>query len=513
MSRRVLVARHTALVRGAVSGAVLAASGAMIAGCSTLATDCDKILCASAAAGTGTGTGTGTGAGGTCDPTAAPADGGCIDESRGVFVRTEGDDANPGTREAPVATIGKAVELAVAEGKAVMACAQSFDEGVTLLGGVHLYGGLDCASDWRHGSGKTTVAPTTAGVVPLTLAQSMTMGAVSRLEDVIAMAPATSAPGGSSIAVIADRASARIARSELVAGNAAAGLDGSDAPVVAAAAGTMGNAGQSGICDNPGVRMGGAALSNAMCTSSVGGKGGNSDASIAQAGDAGLPMGLGGIGCAANSCNCSGRNGLTGPGGMTGLGAVGIGSISALGFQGAPGDDGADGQPGGGGGGGGARSNLTVTQCQFYANGPPGGGGGSGGCGGLGGGGGRAAGSSVAIVSIESSLELDDVVLRTGTGGDGGDGGLGQTGGMGGLGGLGGVLFAAPSCGGGAGGPGGRGGDGGGGQGGHSLGIAHTGTAPVETAVTYELGSPGIGGGMQPPDRGADGVGAEKQTF
>jgi hypothetical protein len=55
-----------------------------------------------------------------------------------------------------------------------------------------------------------------------------------------------------------------------------------------------------------------------------------------------------------------------------------------------------------------------------------------------------------------------------------------------------------PGCVGGRGGAGGKGGDGGSGVGGHSIGVAHTGTAPTwDASTTFTTGTEGAGGVKQ----------------
>src|SRR5258705_317138 len=68
------------------------------------------------------------GAGGMVFDPCAPTDQGSIGlESCGIFVRSEGNDSNPGTLDLPVATLVKAVELAAGKGH-VYACQQTFFE-------------------------------------------------------------------------------------------------------------------------------------------------------------------------------------------------------------------------------------------------------------------------------------------------------------------------------------------------------------------------------------------------
>ncbi|MCC6554909.1 MAG: hypothetical protein IT372_18200, partial [Polyangiaceae bacterium] len=61
----------------------------------------------------------------------------------GVFVSSSlGDDANDGTKAAPVRTLGKALTLAGFGDRRVYACAEQFDEAIQVLPGIAIYGGL-----------------------------------------------------------------------------------------------------------------------------------------------------------------------------------------------------------------------------------------------------------------------------------------------------------------------------------------------------------------------------------
>lgn len=151
---------------------------------------------------------------------------------------------------------------------------------------------------------------------------------------------------------------------------------------------------------------------------------------------------------------------------------------------------GGDGIGGGGGGAGGAA---------LAQSGGAGGGGGGGGCGGLGGDGGMNGGDSIAVLLINSTVDMDGIDIQLGTGGDGGDGGDGGCGGAGGDGGPGGGRGSVAQAGG-AGADGTNGVSGAGGAGGHggaSIGIAHVGPAPSGTpnfTMPSTVGDRGEGG-------------------
>ena len=158
-----------------------------------------------------------------CEPGSsgsAPGDG-C-----GVFVSASGSDSGAGTKAAPVATLAKAI--AMAGGKddhVVYACAETFKEAIEVPEGITIYGGLNCANkSWAFGGAdqKTTIAPE-ADKVPLTLKKGT---AAIHIENVIAMAADAAAPGGSSIAAIADSTTVELVGCKLMAGAGAAGGPG-----------------------------------------------------------------------------------------------------------------------------------------------------------------------------------------------------------------------------------------------------------------------------------------------
>jgi hypothetical protein len=431
------------------------------------------------------------GTGGTpivCIPSASNAP---VASSCGVFVSSSlGSDSNEGTQAKPYKSIGAA--LMKANVARVYVCAESFTEEVTLAAAVDLYGGLDCKS-WAYVGATTKTKLTAKGDhIPLTLGNA---AGAATVEDFAIVAAAATTPGGSSIAVLANGATASLTRCELTSGDASQGDPGASGGAQAAQAevGKVGgDAGLSGV----GSVTGGAGGQNLVCAL-AGGKGGDGGAiSLGDGGNGfqgdinlGGAKGLGntGTGCTDGS---KGGDGIPGP---VALGAQGIGVLSATGYQGADGDAGQDGGNGkSGGGGGGSKASTTV-------HGAGGGGGGAGGCGGKHGTGGKAGGSSFALVSIGAQVTLAGCTLATGkggAGGKGGDGQFGQAGGKNGDGG-GGNGTVVNACAGGFGGAGGPGSNGGGGLGGHALGIAVTGAAPTLDAATQKaitLGAKGTGG-------------------
>jgi hypothetical protein len=442
-----------------------------------------------------------------------------VADTCGVFVSISGDDGAHGTQKEPVKSLAKAIELAVAAGKPIYACAEEFDTAVQVPDGVTIFGGLDCADGWAYVGEKTK---TTIAGGPDEIALVLLGGKeTTRLEDMRVVAADATVAGGSSIAALADGATVELARCELAAGAGMAGENGEtpsepvgpadpNDPAIKGAAGAAACMGTGS--GNPG----GFGAVNALCNTSVGGDGGKGLESFGDVGGNGQPLpspnpnnkGLGGAGDTGSGCE-PGVQGANGATGVAGTGAMELGTIGASGYAGPIGGDGSPGSLAqGGGGGGGAKGKLNC-------NGASGGGGGAGGCAGGGGTGGKAGGSSIALISLDANLTYKDVVLRTAAGGKGGDGGDGQAGGAGGAGGPGGLgMNTLNACRGGDGGQGGFGGKGCGGRGGHSLGIAYTGAEPLTDGATADLGAPGLGGvGADVAGQGADGVRATTQKF
>ncbi len=70
-----------------------------------------------------------------CDLTQDPKDApGCVDDRVGIFVSPTGSDANPGTKEAPVQTLAKALQLTKTL-KRLYICEGTYVENVVLGGG------------------------------------------------------------------------------------------------------------------------------------------------------------------------------------------------------------------------------------------------------------------------------------------------------------------------------------------------------------------------------------------
>ncbi|MEO0898746.1 MAG: T9SS type A sorting domain-containing protein [Bacteroidota bacterium] len=245
----------------------------------------------------------------------------------------------------------------------------------------------------------------------------------------------------------------------------------------ARAGGAGGGGGQGGERDNNGGRGGNGGGTNGTTTGGgVGGTGGTWSTGNAGNGVVG-------------SDGIAGTNGTAGANGAAG---THVGGYWVPGSQGISGTDGLGGGGGAGGGGGGGED--APFGGAFDGAGDGGGGGGGGGEGGAGGTGGTGGGSSYGVYLYNNGINGNflDCSINPGTAGAGGAGGTGGTGGTGGNGGNGGDAGATTNIGqggdGGDGGNGGAGGAGGAGQAGESVAIHQNGgTAPVNSSTTYNF--------------------------
>jgi hypothetical protein len=431
-----------------------------------------------------------------------------MEDGTGVFVSSSGgdDEKNSGTKAAPLRTLKEALARAAAGPKRVYACAEVFEEEVTLSSDIEIWGGFDCHDGWRdvhRGVARTVLRPG-PDLIPLQVGTGGTFTAV--LADLDVEAAGAKQPGGSSIAVLARKGAAlRMCRSHLTAGDGADGEPGADAELQSAPAGHRGSPGAEACFKNT-VSGGPPVVTLCEEGESRGGTGGDGDTARGADGEDGtdtpapnpLEFGVGGLGQDSTACT-GGHDGIPGADGVHGLNMGNVSpTITDAGWRGIRGADGGAGRPGQGGGGGGGSRGGAMYCGSRPQGGASGGSGGSGGCGGKGGRGGGYGGGSIGLISYNATVKLDEITVRTGNGGRGGAGGRGQFGGRGGFGGPGGAGSEGsnPGCSGGDGGKGGNGGHGRGGSGGPSLGIAYLRAARSETVLepVFDLGQPGSGG-------------------
>jgi hypothetical protein len=437
-----------------------------------------------------------------------------------VFVAPTGSDSGAGTKDQPFKTIGRAVLAAAASSKSAYVCNGEYAENVRIeQTGVRIYGGYDCEHGWQRGPDRARVVPPTG--VPLVISDVADPVVIDRLS-LRAPDADSAAAGTSSIAAsVLNSVDVLIRRSVLRSGDAGRGADGEPAvptpekQPIAAAGVSIGSLDCVGHLD-------GTLLQGSPQTCLTVARGGYGERRQCSAGDS-IQGGAGGDGAnvvlgitahqGASGLPSFALGGTTGADGTPGAAAVvGFGRISSARYvaeDGRTGVDGNIGKAGVGGKGGDSigRGDLATT---FWI----GGGGGQGGypgCGGSRGNPGKGGGGSFAILSDRSRVRVERSLLETGRGGDGGNGSQGAPGQLGGDGGPGGAGSGGGTTNGQtgeAGGNGGRGGAGGPGGGGPSSGIVWTGTPPTVEAVTFVLGTPGLGG-VSAARIGAQGVVAE----
>ncbi|WP_437878371.1 hypothetical protein [Sorangium sp. So ce513] len=457
-----------------------------------------------------------------------------LDDGCGVFVAGFyglGDDSNPGTKEKPVFSVQRAINMARTGRGRVFVCNDNFSENVRLPSGVDLLGGFHCRhwgrDDRKKLTGLDSAGTTYAG--PMLVVEPASPSDTGAADGVSTIADMFLDGNGPISMIIEPNTAVEIIRSKIEAYYGWRGADGEEWPWPNRAA-----TGPDGLYGGDACTAATVAGGPAVVTPceggapSTGGKGGDGLPDGAEDGEAGAPAptpnptssGRGGhadrenTGCHGGSPGSSGALGTVGPGGE------GIGRISETGWEGDTAGEGGRGMPGqGGGGGGGRRGGLAV--CGVASKGGAGGGsGGAGGCGGRGGRGGANGHPSIGIVALHGAkLTVRDSVIATRDGGPGGDGGPPERGGPGGRGAPGGAVGDGTwSCGGGSGGYGGEGGFGGPGRGGDSIGIAYRDEDQLTLeGVTFEIGPPGKGGMSWNHDgsttSGADGIAVETLRF
>jgi len=351
----------------------------------------------------------------------------------------------------------------------IFVCKGTYQENVILAGisNVSLYGGFSC-DDWTYTCERPAVGPLTGYALEIDNVSSVTV------TDMHFETQKRMSNGESSIAVFASQSGVTFTRTELVANAGAAGSAGAKGVNGAWSDPAGGGAGMTCSCTTGGSTTGGAG-------GAAGEDGTSGTPSIAE-NPPGQPTphtGQGGTG--GQQCIFPGGLGLPGadaPSGTNAAASDSLGQLTASGWLPGDGVDGTDGQPGQGGGGGGGRAGA-------------GGGGGCGGCGGTKGTAGHGGGSSVALLSFQSTVQLIGCALTTnqaGSGGAGGNGGDANEGASG-------VSGTGNGCGGGDGGYGGAGGAGSGGAGGISAGVLYSGSAPVpDSDTTIHPGAAGVRG-------------------
>ncbi|HSO00572.1 MAG TPA: DUF1565 domain-containing protein [Candidatus Nanopelagicales bacterium] len=256
---------------------------------------------------------------------------------------TLGDDTNQGTRDRPVRTMTQAITLAQSGARRVYACAERFEESVSIPEGVEVWGGLNCGASWSYvgATMRTTIAPE-PGAIPLRFVGGASGGRPAIVADVHAEAADAIEPSGSSIAALVGAGVAvEMQRCEFVAGDGADGTSGAAESAQRAADGEDGSPGAT-ACTASTVQGGEGARSSCRDGDAVGGRGGDGSPGEGSAGTTGTPEpypnsagdGLGGQGQMGAALCAAGRDGADGAYGEQGTGATGPGRITEQGWEG-----------------------------------------------------------------------------------------------------------------------------------------------------------------------------------
>lgn len=471
--------------------------------------------------------------------------------NNGIFVAVPfagGNDANPGTRELPKATINAALAQAKADGKRdVYISAGSYVGTLEAIDvdGKYIAGGYAPMTYARSLLNTTQVINGNPGLKVENANQNV-------FQFITFLGNNASGFGETAYGAWVKNANGiRFEGLTVLAGNGADGVAGQVGQN--GNPGGDGSPGLTGCTDDPDMNLGfpipdicntcsrpaasnGGSSSCAVGNGSVGGKGGRPGWNGGNFGDNGAAsggMGMaggGGVGPKQSGgplpATANGLDGTDGSFGIDGAGADGLGTLTASGYQAAlatAGQMGGNGLGGGGGGGGGGgcASNFLGVLCVCKSWGSVGGGGGGGGCGGFGGGAGMSGGASIGVFLWDAQVTAVATSITTGKGGKGGNAGGGGTGGTGGLGESsaydeGQQGNASRGGKGGNGGKGGKGGTGGAGGGGPSLGVAkNAGASWNAMNVSYTSGVAGAGGTSPAGGNanGRNGLSAQVQNF
>ncbi len=422
-----------------------------------------------------------------------------------VFVSlTLGTPSSAGTRTDPMDSIAHGIDKAQNQGvPGVCVSGEIYDEAVTMVSGISVYGGFDHEDADFAFRRKEEATTTVHHEGTVFLAEQIDQ--VTHIEGMTIAAETPTTPGASAYGVrlMGGFADLYVRYNVILVESGANGGEGTDGTPHGSNQAPSGNNGTNG-CEGTNCGYGGAQPS-CVEYGGAGGDGGYDEGNgvAGAAGTGGAPVGSGGSGCEcfgnAGSGGTGGSITVHGSAGVPGDGGAQLGIIDGglyVGPNGGDGVIGVNGKGGSGGGGGGGGGDWGGV-----CNADKGGGGGSGGCGGLGGApglGGLGGGGSFGVFVAGGMIVVTHNQIGTmggGDGGTGGDGADGQDGGPGGSPGTG-HDDSAPGGQGGAGSNGGDGGPGGGGGGGPSACLAYGTLAVYTFELNYSctVGSPGDGG-------------------
>ncbi|KYF51587.1 PE-PGRS family protein, partial [Sorangium cellulosum] len=303
-----------------------------------------------------------------------------------------GDDANPGTRNAPVQTIATAIQVAQ-EGAVPAVClsGELYEEAVTVVSGISIYGGFDHNDPdfkFRRSPSVTTTVRATG-----TVFYARSIEQPTHIEGITIEALRSPSPGSSTYGVRLGGGLAElyVRYNQIDVEDGQKGADGTHGAAHSAGTAPAGNAGEEGCDYCEDATMGGSGGPAPTCAE-PGGRGGigghnKGHGAAGSPGSRGAAGGAGGV--AAGVCytdSAPGRNGAagaTGAQGTPGTGGASLGSIASGVYRPANGTNGQNGANGGGGGGagggGGGACELPVWPNTCSCGEDGGGGGGSGG--------------------------------------------------------------------------------------------------------------------------------------
>ncbi|HVY47307.1 MAG TPA: hypothetical protein VHB21_15570, partial [Minicystis sp.] len=199
------------------------------------------------------------------------------DVSAAIFVAKNGSDTNPGTPELPMLTINAGIGKAQATGKTEVYVSQgTYQERVTLVNGISIYGGYSQANGWARGPSYTVVIQSgTVANGRVSAVEGISINAPTTLDRLTIQTLDTTAAGISNYAMICNGCTALTLKNSTLeagsGGNGTKGADGTDG-----ANGSGGNPGGGGTCDGNQSGAPGGSGGTSACgrTGGGGGKGG-----------------------------------------------------------------------------------------------------------------------------------------------------------------------------------------------------------------------------------------------
>ena len=191
-------------------------------------------------------------------PTAYGGDGDCDgvldDLSQFVFVSKSGDDADPGTLDLPVWTIGRGIEIASPGGKTVVVAQGVYDEQVELAAGVSVFGGYRSDFQERDTSIFEVEIRHTSGPAGYPALVADGIDAATEVGGVTVTGTDAETPGqGSTAALIVDCGPGLVFQDVIInAADGADGTDGQSSSALMAALGVTSSAALDGVAGTDG---------------------------------------------------------------------------------------------------------------------------------------------------------------------------------------------------------------------------------------------------------------------